>query len=113
SWRAALAGHAVIHGLVLKKAQLAIVRDGPLGAGNLGELSGSGAGPSGATHFPVRLEESSLQLAYRDLSGLRWVVRADGLEANLIGGTGAITATRVHIEVGGAAAEFSAAHLDV
>ncbi|HJZ84403.1 MAG TPA: biosynthetic peptidoglycan transglycosylase [Polyangia bacterium] len=123
SVRAALSGRAVIRGLVLHQARMAVVRDELRGTDNVGDLlervmrphpaaTGSGASAGGGL-FPIRLDQSSIALAYRDGAGTRWSVRVEGLDGSLLGGAGIVRARSVRIEVAGAAAEFESARFDI
>src|SRR5205085_309707 len=90
---------------------------------NLGDLSdrlfrarspdASAVTPGGGAAMPIHIENGSLQAGYRDTSGLRWVARAEGLTAEVVGGNGAVHAAHVRVELTGAAAQFSDARFGV
>jgi hypothetical protein len=115
-WRTLLGGggaHAALRGLTLHRARMAVVRDAQKGGDNVGDLAErlfkKSSSPTNAPSRPleVRLASGSLELAYRDSGGARWVVRGDDLEAHIAQGSGDATAGRLRVEVAGAAAEFN------
>jgi hypothetical protein len=115
-------GRAAITGITLRRTRLAIVRDGLRGTDNIGDLfdrmgskARGEAKPRAARGggVPVELEGGTVELAYRDLSNLRWSMRASDIDAELVSASGTVEIGHARLEVAGAAGEFKGTHVEL